>query len=206
MSVNTEEQIDDTFDEIYMWLDRISFSRPRKNISRDFSNGVFMAELLKEYYPRYVDLHNYYPGNSLARKIDNWRTLNRKVLSKINMKLNDKIIMQLATGQEKIIENILIKLRMKILNDCNNERKLLYSAYEDDDAASSRVESVLDLDVIQNKTVPKSAFLKLRREFDEKKNIIVVQNAKISHLESLIKLKDQRIADLSTQIVRLEHH
>lgn len=165
-----------------------------------------MAELLKEYYPRYVDLHNYYPGNSLARKIDNWRTLNRKVLSKINMKLNDKVITQLATGQEKIIENILIKLRMKILNDCNNERKLLYSAYEDDDIASSRVESVLDLDVIQNKTVPKSAFLKLQREFDGKKNIIVMQNAKISHLESLIKLKDQRIADLSTQIVRLEHH
>ncbi|KAK0087207.1 hypothetical protein PV325_001576 [Microctonus aethiopoides] len=206
MSVNTEEQIDDTFDEIYMWLDQISFSRPRKNISRDFSNGVFMAELLKEYYPRYVDLHNYYPGNSLARKIDNWRTLNRKVLSKINMKLNDKVITQLAIGQEKIIENILIKLRMKILNDCNNERKLLYSAYEDDDIASSRVESVLDLDVIQNKTVPKSAFLKLQREFDGKKNIIVMQNAKILHLESLIKLKDQRIADLSTQIVRLEHH
>lgn len=51
MSVNTEEQIDDTFDEIYMWLDQISFSRPRKNISRDFSNGGnFIYFLLRVIY------------------------------------------------------------------------------------------------------------------------------------------------------------
>lgn len=26
-------------DEIYAWIDQITFSRPKKNISRDFSDG-----------------------------------------------------------------------------------------------------------------------------------------------------------------------
>lgn len=40
---------------------------------------VFMAELLKKYYPRMVDLHNYPPANSIANKLKNWQVLNTKV-------------------------------------------------------------------------------------------------------------------------------
>lgn len=164
-----------------------------------------MAELLKKYYPRYVDLHNYCHGNSLSRKIDNWRTLNKKILTKINMKLSDNTIHQIVTCQDKAIENVLVKLRVRILKDCNDERKSLYSAYEDDELNSSRVDSLLDFDEIQNKTVPKLAFMRQRKELDEKNDVIVMQTERITHLESLIKLKDQRIADLTTQITRLNN-
>lgn len=90
-----------------------------------------MAELLKHYYPKHVDVHNYVAGNSVAKKIDNWCTLNRKVLSKINMKLGKDAINQLANSQSGIIEKILIDLRAKILKDCNAGRQSLYSDHED---------------------------------------------------------------------------
>lgn len=92
---------------------------------------VFMAELLKRYYPRHVEIHNYIPGNSVAKKIDNWCTLNRKVLSKLDIKLGKEVINQLANSQPGTIEKVLTDLRHKILKDCNADRFSLYSEYDD---------------------------------------------------------------------------
>ncbi|KAF7997645.1 hypothetical protein HCN44_006216 [Aphidius gifuensis] len=203
MSSHSDEEFNEVIDEIYTWLDQQTFSRPRKNISRDFSNGVFMAEILKKYYPKLVDLHNYSHSNSLTKKIDNWCTLNRKVLSKIDLKISNDVINQLANSHDKTIETVLIKLRSKIIKDCNDERNLLYADSISNDT-KTEVESVLDFDEVQNKMIPRSAFLKLRQELQDKNDIINSLNDKISHLESLIKLKDQRIADLSTQIITLD--
>ncbi|XP_034945826.1 sperm flagellar protein 1-like [Chelonus insularis] len=204
MSVSTEEPFDELLDEIYTWLNQMTFSRPRKNLARDFANGVFMAELLKRYYPRYVDLHNYSHTNSLSSKIDNWCTLNKKVFQKINMKISDKTIYQVATCQDKAIEDVLIKVRNRILKNCNDERMSLCSNCEDDKEIEP-VDSVLNFNEIRNTTLPKSVFLKLKQELHDKDKVITALNNKITHLESLIKLKNQRIADLSTQIVRSNH-
>lgn len=38
-----------------------------------------VAEIVKYYWPKLIDLHNYVPANSLSNKITNWETLNRKV-------------------------------------------------------------------------------------------------------------------------------
>lgn len=162
-----------------------------------------MAEILKKYYPKLVDLHNYSHSNSLTKKIDNWCTLNKKVLSKIDLKISNDVINQLANSHDKTIETVLIKLRSKIIKDCNDERNLLFADSISDDA-KTEVESVLDFDEVQNKMIPRSAFLKLRQNLQDKNDVINSLNDKISHLESLIKLKDQRIADLSTQIIRLD--
>lgn len=90
-----------------------------------------MAELLKRYYPRHVDVHNYIGGCSIAKKIDNWSTLNRKVLGKLDIKLTKEVINQLANSQQGIIEKVLSDLRVKILKDCNAERDSLYFNYEE---------------------------------------------------------------------------
>ncbi|XP_012142371.1 sperm flagellar protein 1 [Megachile rotundata] len=199
MSVESEPC--DKLGEIYAWIEQITFSKPKKNLARDFSDGVFMAELLKRYYPKYVDIHNYIPGNSVAKKIDNWCTLNRKVLSKLDIKLGKDLINQLANSQPGVIEKVLIDLRAKILKDCNNDRNTLYSEY-DENAKSDEVTSVLNTEEIANKTVPRHVFVRLKQELEEKNEVISTLHQKISHLESLIKLKDQRISDLTTQIVK----
>ncbi|KAM0725227.1 Sperm flagellar protein 1 [Formica fusca] len=198
--MNANSEIGDHLDEIYDWIDQIKFSRPKKNIARDFSDGVLMAELLKRYYPKYVDVHNYVAGNSIARKIDNWCTLNRKVLSKLDMRLGKETINQLASSQPGIIEKVLADLRAKILKDCNADRESLFSGHED---SEEMVKSVLNPDEVANKTVPRHVFIRLKQELQEKNDMISTLQQKISHLENIMRLKDQRIDDLTVQITRL---
>ena len=65
---------------IYEWIDSLPLSRPKKNISRDFSDGGLLAEVIKHYYPKLVDVHNYPPASSSNQKCYNWSTLNSKTL------------------------------------------------------------------------------------------------------------------------------
>lgn len=58
--------------EIYEWVDTFDLSRMKKNISRDFSDGVLIAEILHTYHPKLVDLHNYSAVNSNEEKIRSW--------------------------------------------------------------------------------------------------------------------------------------
>ncbi|KAG5323011.1 SPEF1 protein, partial [Acromyrmex heyeri] len=199
MSANSEAG--DHLDEIYDWIDQIKFSRPKRNIARDFSDGVLMAELLKRYYPKYVDVHNYVAGNSIAKKTDNWSTLNRKVLSKIDMRLGKETINQLASSQPGIIEKVLTDLRIKILKDSERDRELYFD--EDSKDNIEAVKSVLNPDELANKTVPQHIFTRLKQELQEKNDTISTLQQKILHLESIMKLKDQRIDDLTLQITRL---
>ena len=73
---------------VYNWVDEISLSRPKKNIARDFSDGgisssnknlvVLVAEIVKHYIPKIVDLHNYISAHAVSQKLYNWEALNRK--------------------------------------------------------------------------------------------------------------------------------
>lgn len=72
-----------------------------------------MSEILKFYYPNLVNSHNYIPANSVQNKKDNWITLNRKVLSKIDLRLTPETIDQLAHSQPGVIERVLNDFRDK---------------------------------------------------------------------------------------------
>jgi len=65
------------------------------------------------------------------------------------------------------------------------------------------VKSVLNPDEVANKTVPRHIFTRLKQELQEKNDTISSLQQRISHLESIMKLKDQRINDLTVQITRL---
>lgn len=90
-----------------------------------------MAELLKRYYPRHVDVQNYTPGCSIAKKIDNWCTLNRKVLPKLSLKLSKETINKVAQSQPGAIEKVLSEVRSKIIKDCNADRNSLFKGCEE---------------------------------------------------------------------------
>ena len=61
---------------LYAWIDEIPLSRQKKNISRDFSDGVLAAEVVYHFLPKLVEQHNYSPANAIQQKVENWRTLN----------------------------------------------------------------------------------------------------------------------------------
>lgn len=132
----SEEELQD----LYAWIDNIPLSRPKRNISRDFSDGgrslefslkaklafklkddllstnrvvkvnsslikntfwhhlairanlficlfisaslllfvVMAAEVVKHFFPKLVEMHNYVPANSTQQKLSNWSVLNRQ--------------------------------------------------------------------------------------------------------------------------------
>ena len=71
----TEEELR----EVYEWVDSFNLSKPKRNIGRDFSDGILLAEILREYYPNLVQIHSYSSVNAKKDKLTNWEFLNSKL-------------------------------------------------------------------------------------------------------------------------------
>ncbi|XP_064631486.1 sperm flagellar protein 1-like isoform X2 [Lineus longissimus] len=105
---------DEVLEDLYTWVDEIPLSRPKRNITRDFSDGVLVAETMKHFFPKLVELHNYPAANSTEAKVTNWKLLNRKVLKKLNMELSEDVIRSIATNKPSTVERVLLIMRSKI--------------------------------------------------------------------------------------------
>lgn len=270
---NTRDQTDHS-KELCAWIESIPFLKPKRNLSalsfyRDFSDAVILADILKHYYPRNVDLHNYIPASNLHLKRENWHTLNRKVLPKIDIKLTKEFINQLANGNQAAIEKLLFEIKNKvekihqsdvpsssdskndeevgrnddvnvdrtIFDDSanNSTRKLaevnepctspplmisgikgaifnvakwllgwfcfwsLFPSYRRGKNSGQDKRSMSDA---VDESVPRQLCLQLKQELREKDNLICTLNHKIAYLEGATKLKDLRIAGLTSQIVQ----
>ena len=104
---NEQDDIESELMYIYEWVDSIELSRPKKNIARDFSDGVLLAEIIKNYLPRLVDLHNYPSCSNSKHKESNWNVLNNKVLKRIGIKLTKKEINDIIKCEHLAIEHLL---------------------------------------------------------------------------------------------------
>lgn len=62
---------------VYNWVDEQELSRPKRNIHRDFSDAVLVAEIIHNYFPKSVELHNYSAMHSKTDKFNNWVMLNK---------------------------------------------------------------------------------------------------------------------------------
>uniref|UniRef100_A0A673SPT8 CH-like domain-containing protein n=1 Tax=Suricata suricatta TaxID=37032 RepID=A0A673SPT8_SURSU len=75
---------------------------------------VMLAEIVKHFYPRLVDLHNYVPTCNTDRKLSNWSTLNRKVFHKLRLWVSETDIRKVVANTPGAIEPILCALREKV--------------------------------------------------------------------------------------------
>lgn len=105
-----QNSTDNTLMYIYEWVDSIPLSRQKKNIARDFNDGVLLAEMIKHSYPRLVDLHNYPSANSTKQKLSNWETLNKKVLRKLGLRISPQEIQDVMNSKPNAIEELLAKV------------------------------------------------------------------------------------------------
>lgn len=101
---------------IYEWVDKIQLSRSKRNIARDFSDAVLLAEIIKHYMPRLVDLHNYPSVSSSQKKLQNWNTLNTKVLKKIGIRMTKTEINEIIEYKQYAIEKLLARVYDAIQN------------------------------------------------------------------------------------------
>ncbi|XP_074847737.1 sperm flagellar protein 1 isoform X1 [Carettochelys insculpta] len=116
--------------ELYRWVDGIPLSRPKRNIARDFSDGVLAAEVVKFYFPKMVEMHNYVPANSTQQKLSNWGHLNRKVLNKLNFSIPADVIRKIVQCTPGMVELVLIPLRQKI-EEKQKQRKVVFGEYQE---------------------------------------------------------------------------
>ncbi|XP_039189830.1 sperm flagellar protein 1 isoform X2 [Crotalus tigris] len=121
---------EESLNELYTWVDAIPLSRPKRNITRDFSDGVLVAEVVKFYFPKMVEMHNYAPANSTQQKLSNWGHLNRKVLSKLNFSIPEDVVRKIAQCTPGVVELVLIPLRQKI-EEKQKQAKMSTSSYQD---------------------------------------------------------------------------
>ncbi|CAK1594693.1 unnamed protein product [Parnassius mnemosyne] len=204
-------------ESVLAWVDTYKLSRPTKKINRDFSDAVLLAEILSVHYPKLVEMHNYPPRNSHSLKLNNWMTLNRKVLKKLKLNLCCNTMEQLANNTPGVIERVLIMVRDKIRcdEDANksmkdNEQNLssggsYYEACGDDEHVlvvplKTRVNGVFE--TVQQKVVSHNSYLTLKEELKDAKEAVDVLRQKVDHLDSLLKLKDERIEELQKQLER----
>lgn len=99
--------------DLYAWVDDIPLSRPKRNIARDFSDGVLVAEVVHHFFPRDVQLHNYSAANSFTQKMYNWNTMNAKVFHKLGFAVPKSLCEAAARAQPMAIEKVLKLLRFR---------------------------------------------------------------------------------------------
>ena len=99
---------------LYNWIDQIPLSRPKRNIARDFSDGVLVAEVIAHFYPKLVELHNYSSANAMTQKVYNWQTLNTRALKKLGFQIPRVDFMDVANGRAGAIERVLKMCKFKM--------------------------------------------------------------------------------------------
>ena len=107
---------DERLQGVYEWVDGVPLSRPKRNINRDFMDGVMMAELVAHYNPKIVELHNYPPSGSHTTKFHNWETLNRRVFRRLGFVFCEKDLDDCAKGAPGAIERVLDFVKPRVIN------------------------------------------------------------------------------------------
>ena len=114
------EELDSSrLEMLYTWIDEVPLSRPKKSLTRDFSDGVMVAELLQHYLPKLVDMHNYSPANSSAQKMNNWGVLQRRVFSKLKFAVPEPVVRSICNCKPGVVELVLLQLKVCVsVSEC----------------------------------------------------------------------------------------
>ena len=121
--IRTLNMSDMELKNLYIWLDSFTLSRPRKNLSRDFSDARLVAEIIAYYNPKMFDINSFPTVNARNYKLSNWESLCRKALKYFNIELTQENIMDLVDGRPFAIENFLYVLKPKLDDNVFNVDK-----------------------------------------------------------------------------------
>ncbi|CAD8073638.1 unnamed protein product [Paramecium primaurelia] len=181
------QQIDDELNELYTWVDTVPFSRQKRQIAKDFEDGILMAEVVHHFLPKKVDLQNYSQANSYQSKLQNWNTLNTKVFQNLGFQLTQNDIEQIISAKNGAIERVLMILKSKIMN------------YQDNETVEPQKSSATNISINNNQ----STIQDLEQKIADQQDIIAILELKINKLQQLVKLKDNKIQAFSSKIQQL---
>mmetsp|Transcript_10565 Transcript_10565/g.26876 ORF Transcript_10565/g.26876 Transcript_10565/m.26876 type:complete len:221 (+) Transcript_10565:19-681(+) len=202
---------DDILQGVYNWVDSVPLSRPKRNIARDFSDGVLLAEVIHHHFPSIIELHNYSAANSVSQKEYNWKTINSKVLRKLGINLHEKDMDDAVNARRGAIERILAFLQVRFEQQRNRQGPEVDSAREGN--APGRQESRPRAEQTKKQASPSAG---LQHEVDteilvekeqtihELREIAMVMQEKVRKLEQLLRIKDSKIDALMKRLEQYE--
>ncbi len=183
--------------------------------------GVLAAEVIQYYLPDMVSMTDYSPNSAIGQKKINWGTLNRKVLSQLGLNLPDNVIKDLSYAKPGTIQTFLFNLRFKIDEIIESRQK-----NQTQDVASSSRESSVSLNNasstnddkpvvskrtsrsignLRDKWVSRFDYEDLKQQSLQLQEEIEILQARLRRLEHVIRLKEFRIAELSSTIEDYRH-
>lgn len=217
---------DESLQELYAWIDDVPLSRPKRSLTRDFSDGVLVAEVVQYFFPKMVDIHNYSPANSSGQKMNNWRVLQRRVFSRLKLSVPEPVVRSICNSRPGVVEMVLLQLKQKIEEREAAKAGSLGSASPSSDSPevdangnvsvkvqvggsdTSSLHALLKsafgdtLNLAQ--TVPRIMYEEKEQECLAKDETIHILQAKVRRLEHLITLKETRVKEMADKIELLE--
>jgi len=203
---------------LYAWIDAIPLSRPKRNIARDFSDGVLLAEVVSAYFPQLVEVHNYPPANSLKQKVYNLETLNAKVLKKLGFSIPRNIVEDIVNCKPGAVESVLNTLQYKMAKYREKKSIQVQSGvvaegslspgehfregfYDDNDARPSlggvrHSNHVVHSSQPIKSSVDQDILIEKEQQIRELQETVEILELKIAKLEQLVRLKDNKIQKL----------
>jgi uncharacterized coiled-coil protein SlyX len=190
--IQVPELDEDDIQMIYEWIDEIPLSRPKRNITRDFADGAMLAEVIKNYHPRLVELHNYPLAHNSQQKTSNWNILNTKVFKKMGFQISrndiDKIVNSVPQAIEKVLK--VVKDRIEDFKEPVQEDPV-----QEEKPVAKKNKIPEPKPALQN-----SALKEKELVIQELKETIEIMENKINKLEQLVKIKDSKISILNNKL------
>jgi len=214
---------DTQLQELFAWVDEFKLSRPKRNFTRDFSDGVLTAEILKNFFPKHVEKHNYINANSVQQKMANWDTLNRKVMSKMNYQIPRSLCERMCKNEVGVAEVFLFDLKNKLQLHQDRLNKVAQSKAGPDPTngnfaggPTGSQSNILSLDIhnpmplsqlnLQNVDAETKLILGEKEQaLLASQETVAILNTKVKRLEHLLTLKDQRIDEQRRTINDLQN-
>jgi hypothetical protein len=177
-------------------VDSFELSRGRRKLNRDFSDGVLLAEILKFEFPNLVDLHNYSGCFAVNGKIENWDTLNRKVLVKLQMSLKPEEIEKLARAESNCIEEVLMRIMIRIDDIKNSDNETMKKVH-----GSSSVVRVTDsMREVPQQMVPLTNYEELLEKSNNQRKTLEGLQELVDDLRTALDTKSKIIEALQVQL------
>jgi len=199
---------EEELNQIYNWVDEIPLSRPKKNIARDFADGVLVAEIVNHYVPKLVELHNYSAAHSVSAKTYNWNTLNQKVFKKMGFQLNQTDIEAVINCVPDAIERVLKVVQVK--TERFLEKPNRGSPGQSKVGSGYGNNQMMGMDDRNYQNRPQMGYEYQQENpqvlaakdqtIQELKDTIEILELKIKKLEQLVKLKDSKINTLQNKL------
>jgi len=193
-----------TTKELLIWIDSIELSRPKKNINRDFADGVLVAEVIHSYFPQRVEKHNYIPSSGRQGKLTNWATLNRKVLSKFGFTVPQDVIENIIAAKPNYVEIFLNGLKRIIEAEKNNDVTEQPQPKKSEPSLEATIQagiplSQLNLHLLDTDT--KLILAEKEQALLASHETIKILQMKTHRLEQLLSLKEKRIEELKRKLL-----